>query len=235
MTKLPGEAEKPRFSQYLTSRVIAVTVADSRAFNLHSDILVAESEKYSRGLSGGFREAAENAIKEDDEDPALFGFFVEYLYRDRSILSREVEHHSEYVTLARLYALGERLMAPTFQATCLWRFTESLGTRTQISEEAICTLLEIACGDIPERVREDPMRSQIFWLGGARITELQKSGMFRQMLCDIPDLGKHLCLWIGQSQPQKPSMPNELQRQKFGLESEYCLEKTVEVTPTADE
>ncbi|KAH7349230.1 hypothetical protein BKA66DRAFT_600368 [Pyrenochaeta sp. MPI-SDFR-AT-0127] len=245
------DAEKPKFSQsvklvctadsaaltldsFLTSDIVVVTVAKSSIFKLHLDLLVAESEKYFKTLTGPFKEAAERAFREEDEDPELFGFFVEYIYRDRSILSRKVQHYSEYVTLARLYAMGERLMARTFKEYCLWRFTESLGTHT-VSEEGICLLLEIACTEISERVKEDPMRSQIFWYGGTKIAALQKSSMFRQMLLDIPDLGRQLSLWVNQSQPSKAAMPNELLCQRFGPESEYSLKKTAEMAPEVKE
>jgi hypothetical protein len=68
---------------------------------------------------GNLKEAEDRTIKIEDEDPELFGFFVEYVYRDQSILSHDVQHHSEYITSARLYAMGERLIAPAFQAYCL--------------------------------------------------------------------------------------------------------------------
>jgi hypothetical protein len=218
-------------NRFLTSSVIAVTVAKSNTVYLHSSLLTAESQRFSNSLTGTFREAEEKAIKIEDEDPYLFGFFVEYLYRDHSILSREIQHYSEYVTLARLYAMGERLMAPKFQSYSLWRFAQSLGSNTFISEESVCELLRIACTEITERVREDPMRAQILWYGGIQITKLQKFDMFRQMLCTIPDLGKQLCVWVNQSQPKKPAMPNELQHQRFAPESEYGLQRVPETTP----
>ncbi|KAH8721550.1 hypothetical protein GQ44DRAFT_829121 [Phaeosphaeriaceae sp. PMI808] len=232
---LPVESlsEKPKnlkFSQILTSSVIAVTVAKSRTFYLHSDLLTSESERLSNSLTGRFKEAEEKAIELEDEDPELFGFFVEYLYRDRSILSREPEHYSEYVTLARLYAMGERLIAPRFQSYSLWRFAQSLGSRASISDESICELLRIAYTEITERVREDPMRAQIFWYGGSKMTALQKFGMFRQQLCDMPDLGKQLCMWVNKSQPTKPTKPNELEYQRFAEESEYSLQHATEAT-----
>ncbi|KAF2254525.1 hypothetical protein BU26DRAFT_514416 [Trematosphaeria pertusa] len=160
------ESKKSKFSQFLTSSVIAVTVAKSKTFYLHSDLLTAESQRFSNSLTGKFMEAEASAIEIEDEDPDLFGFFVEYLYRDRSVLSREVQHYSEYVTLARLYAMGERLMAPKLQTYSLWRFAQSLASNTFISEESICELLRIACTEITERASEDPMRAQIFWYRG---------------------------------------------------------------------
>ncbi|KAH7563656.1 hypothetical protein BM1_00759 [Bipolaris maydis] len=126
------KVEKPKFSQFLTSSVVTVTVAKSRAFYVHFDLLIAESGRFSNSLTGSFKEAKEKAIELVDEDPKLFGFFAEYLYRDRSILSREIQYNSEYVTLARLYAMGERLMAPKFKAYSFWRFTQSLNSDTFI-------------------------------------------------------------------------------------------------------
>jgi hypothetical protein len=208
---------------HLTSPIITVTIAKSKKFHLHEKLLVAESEKFSTELNGSFKEALDKDIKMEDEDPELFGFFVEYIYRNRSILSREVKHHSEYVTLARLYAMGDRLIAPKFQAQCLWRFTESLSSSTPISDESTCQLLLIACTEIPEVLGEDPLRSYIFWFGGSKILSLQKSGMFRQLLCDMPEVSKQLCLCVNQGQPPKSEKPNKLRLKQFAPESEYSF------------
>jgi hypothetical protein len=208
-------------------------VAKSKPLYLHYGLLVSESEKFSTQLNSAFKEAETSAIEVEDEDPELFGFFVEYIYRDHSILSREVRHYSNYVTLARIYAMGERLMAARLQAQCLWRFTQSLKTSTDISEECICALLQIACTEITERVKEDSMRSHIFWYAGYQIGKLQKSDMFRQLLYDTPDVGHQLCLWVQKSQPPKPAMPNELQDDRFKPESEYSMKRTVQSVPLA--
>lgn len=220
--------------RFLTSSVITVTIAKSKTFYLHFDLLITESDRFSNSLTGRFKEAEENAVELVDEDPELFGFFVEYLYRDRSILSREIQHYSEYVTLARLYAMGERLMAPKFKAYSFWRFAQSLSSGTSISDESVCELLRIACTEIAERVKEDPMRAHIFWYAGANITTLQKSDMFHQLLCDTPDLGRYLCLWVGQGKPAKPEMPNELRYQEFAPESEYSLQRASGAAPKAE-
>ncbi|KAH7385959.1 hypothetical protein BKA66DRAFT_569275 [Pyrenochaeta sp. MPI-SDFR-AT-0127] len=215
------EPRRLKFSQLLTSRIITINVGKSRTFHLHADLLTAESEELLKNLTGSFKEASENAIDIESEDPDLFGFFVEYLYCNRSILSREVEHYSDYVTLARLYAMGERLMAPKFQSYAVWRFAQSLSTNTRMSDESICELLRIACTEITERVREDPMRAQIFWCAGYKINTLQKFGLFRQLLCDIPDVGRQICLSIGQSRPEQPGCPDQSQQQMFAPECEF--------------
>ena len=209
-------------------------MAQSKTYYLHSDLLLAESKRLANSLKGNFKEAESRTVDIEDEDPELFGYFVEYMYRDRSILSREIDHYSEYSTLARLYAMGERFMAPTFQAYCLWRFTQSLEARSPISEEVICDLLHLACTEITERVREDPLRSQIFWFGSSKVATLQNSGVFRQMLHDLPDLGRHLCLWVYKDQPPKAAKPSELLRQSFGPESEHTLAKVAHITLDTD-
>lgn len=248
----PNGPEKPKFSllvayckleckcgltcrRFLSSYIVTITVARSRTFYLHSDLLLAESERCAKNLQGNFKEAESRTIEIEDEDPELFGFFVGYLYRDQSMLSRNVQHHSEYIILARLYAMGERLMAPCFQSYCLWRFTESLGTHSSISDEGICELLQLACTEITERVREDPLRSQIFWYGGSRIATLQQYSMFRQLLYDLPDLGRQLCLWVYKSQPLTAPKPAELLCQRFGPESEHVLGKIATITLGVDE
>jgi hypothetical protein len=86
--------------------------------------------------------------------------------------------------------MGERLVAPRFQSYALWRFTESLSSHTTISDESICELLRVACTEITERAKEDPIRAHIFWYGGSRITNLQKFAMFRQVVVRHPGLGK---------------------------------------------
>jgi hypothetical protein len=205
-----------------------------KTFHLHLDLLVAESEKFSRQLNGSFKEASEGAIKLD-EDSELFGFFLDYMYRDRSILSRDISHTSEYVTLARLYAMSERLAAPRLQASCLWRFTQFPAHNTVISDEATCELLQIACTEITERVSEDPMRAHIFWYAGYKISSLQKSGMFRQLLCDVPEVARQVCLMVTQGQPPKSAMPNELSFKRFSPESEHTMRETMYATPAAVE
>jgi hypothetical protein len=206
---------------HLTSPIVTVIVGKSKTFHLHFDLLVAESERFSAGLKGNFKEAQDHTINIEDEDPEIFGFFVEYIYRDKSLLSRQVSHYSEYVTLARLYAMGDRLMAKEFKAQCLWRFTESLGSSTAMSEESICELLHIACTEIMERAKEDPMRSQIFWCAGTRISKLQKFGVYRKLLRDEPEVGQQMCLWVEQRQPSEPAEPVESRHKKFEDESEY--------------
>ncbi|KAF2735230.1 hypothetical protein EJ04DRAFT_563570 [Polyplosphaeria fusca] len=214
--------EKPKFSDLLTSRIVTVIVGDSKTFFLHADLLSAESEKFQKNLTEGVKTAKKVVVEVKDEDPDLFGFFVEYLYRDRSILSRDIKHHSEYVTLARLYAMGERLMAPKFQSYALWRFSESMHySNIPIPDESLCILLQIALREIPESLTEDLMRSHIFWYAGTKISSLRKSWMFRAHLCALTDIGKQLCSWVKQNRPGGVPSTYELLYDKLERESEF--------------
>lgn len=195
---------------------------------LHSGLLNGESEKLYNSLKGDFMEAENWKINLPDEDPELFGYFIEYLYRDFSLLSPNAANYSEYITVARLYALGERLGAVKFQSIALWRFTALLNGSSQIPELSICDLLEIACTTITARVTEDPMRAQIFWYASLRISQLQKFDMFRQLLKELPELGACLCMWLNQGQPAKPAEPSRVRQTRFEPESEYSLKGSEE-------
>ena len=39
-------------------------------------------ERFTKSLKGDFKEAEERTIEIDDEDPELFGYFIEYVYRN---------------------------------------------------------------------------------------------------------------------------------------------------------
>ena len=223
-----------KLGRFLTSPIVSIFVGNRRTFLLHSGLLSGESEKLYNSLKGDFMEAENWKIDLPDEDPELFGYFIEYLYRDCSLLSRNVANYSEYITIARLYALGERLGAVKFQSIALRRFIASLNSSSQIPELSICDLLEIACTTITARVTEDPMRAQIFWYASSRISQLQKFDTFRQMLKELSELGACLCMWLNQQQPTKPA---ESSQTRFEPESEYSLEdseETREITWTRE-
>ena len=146
----------------------------------------------------------------EEEDPELFGYFVEYLYRRQWLEDQEplVEH--DFVIIARLYALGERLQASDFQYATLRKFTLSFPPRTPLPDQDVCDLLEIACAELPDKVNEDPLRAQIFWHAATRITQLQNYDYFLRLLEVHKELGKHMCIRAGNSnstQPTKPSLP----------------------------
>ena len=168
-----------------------------------------ESKRIERGLRGGFKESTEYKI-DVDEDPQLFIHFLEYLYQPGVINSNTVQHDADYVLLARLYAMGERLQADGFQAYALRRFLADFGPYTNISGWIICDLLEIACDQLPDRVNPDPLKNHVYWYVAARLNKLRKFSRFSELLCERASLGKDLCLRAENStmsQPHKPSDP----------------------------
>lgn len=172
----------------LTSPTIRVTVAGSKVFLLHSGLLTQESDRFAKSLNGRFTEAEDAAIDLKDEDPALFGFFVEYMYRGCHIsMDGEQSHSSDCIILARLYAMGERLQAVKFQYSIAGQFVLALDNRDYIGDVCICQLLTIACMEITERAEEDRVRQHIFkhairWMG-----RLRTSGLFRQTLKELEE------------------------------------------------
>lgn len=55
------------------------------------------------------------------------------------------------------------------------------------------------------------------------------------MLCELPDLGRHLCLWVYKDRPPRVLKPSELLYQSFGPESEHTIASVADVTLIANE
>ena len=193
------------------SSVFTVVVGDQdpKTFLLHADLLAQESDRLAKSVSGGFLEQASKKIQLEDEDPELFGFFLAYLYGG-DWLDHEVGHSSEYVTLARLYGLAERLQARRFQIAIYVRFTHRFpksGTDygdESMPDQYICDLLEVAVTQLPDLKSMDPLQKQIFWLGASKLDRLQEFDVFERLLDLHPYLGKYLCLRAGETDDSPP-------------------------------
>ena len=172
-------------------------------------------------VDGGFQEAEHREIILDEEDPKLFGYFLEYLYRGGWIADEKgVNRDEDYIILARLYALGDRLQAGDFQRAALNKFYLSF-SKASLSDQTTCELLEIAHGQLPKRVNEDPLRAQIFWYAALRLTRLHKYSNFLQLLDEHRDLGKDLILRAGDGSKPQPQHRKEQLPAKFEAESIY--------------
>ncbi|MCJ1353341.1 MAG: hypothetical protein MMC33_003326 [Icmadophila ericetorum] len=215
------EAKPKKFSEFLTSPVFAIIVgADKpKTFQIHSALLIHESDRLAKDVTGGFNEEGTKTVVLDEEDPELFGYFVEYLYRDGWVTKEAAKHNTDYVVLARLYALAERLQAKVFQRAALRQFTASFNSGLKIPDQSVCDLLDIACGELPERVEEDPLRAQIFWFAALHLTQLREYGYFLRLLDLYKDLGKMLCLRAGNGSQHQPGKTSEPVSQRFKAES----------------
>ncbi len=82
-------------------------------FNLHRVLVCRESARLSKTFQGAVKESAEQDCTLSEEDPRIFGYFVEYMYREGWLHDNEsfLQPQPELSTLARLYSLGDRLMA----------------------------------------------------------------------------------------------------------------------------
>ncbi|KAK8175106.1 hypothetical protein IWX90DRAFT_99752 [Phyllosticta citrichinensis] len=173
---------------------------NKKTFLIHEDLLCRESDKFNLQLRGPFKEAKTGKIPDCEEDPAHFAFFGEYLYRDGWVeKDGQIEHSSEWVLLARLYAMGERIGAKRFQDACLWKFLRHFTRDSQIADSEVCQLLEIIVTELPERNdNENPLRSVVLWYAASKLSRLQKYSAFKNhLLNSYPDLGGQILMWAG--------------------------------------
>ncbi|KAF2834514.1 hypothetical protein M501DRAFT_590831 [Patellaria atrata CBS 101060] len=124
--------------------------------------MVQESDRFRNALNGNFNESETEKIDLSDEDLQPFGYFVDYLYRETWLLDTNTKHPSENLILTRLYLLGERLQASSFQAVALRKFGTTFRGSVVLDDQSICNLLEIACTELPQRVQENPLHAQIY-------------------------------------------------------------------------
>ncbi|MCJ1308981.1 hypothetical protein MMC25_002636 [Agyrium rufum] len=210
-----------KFSDFLTSPIFSIVVEEepnARTYLLHSALLARESDTFAIDVYGDFMEKDEQSIKLLDEDPALFGFFVEFMYQNAWV-KEDVKRAKEFCVLARLYCLAERLQAQNFQQAALHKFTKSFGGNNsgpRLNEKPICELLDIVCSELPERTNGDPLRDQVFWLAAREVESLRQHEYFKELLSKHVDLGRYLILRADNSrfrQPNKPSyrMPTRLE------------------------
>lgn len=172
----------------------------ARKFLLHSELLVRESEKILKQLRGPFREAHTQSIDLSTEDGNVFVYFVQYLYNCNEWRCPTLPgtlSTPDHVLLARLYALGERMLAPNFQDAVLRNFFRNFRRDTKIAPNDICDLLETACSEITERAdNDDVMRHNIFCYAAFHVESLQPLDRFKQLLHKHPELGRQLILRV---------------------------------------
>ncbi|KAK8243572.1 hypothetical protein IWZ00DRAFT_542252 [Phyllosticta capitalensis] len=188
---------KQDFPSMLNSELIKIEagVGDTKTYFIHISVLCAESEMYRAQLrgSGTWKEKTEGKIS-TEEIPEIFDSFVNYIYR-KSLPKAETEGDAYLVHLARLYCLGDRLMARNFQEAVFRRFTEKLDILDPISLDALCELLEVAFAELPEkRKNDDQLQSAIGPLAAFRFPELWKHPPFRDELSrEHPGMMRPIC------------------------------------------
>ncbi|KAF2093977.1 hypothetical protein NA57DRAFT_61188 [Rhizodiscina lignyota] len=199
------KTHNPIYSDYLTSRIVAIEVGEEKTYHLHSSLLCQASQRFEKGLAGGFQEAKSLKINLD-ESPDIFSHFADFLYIPG--WKPACNNGSDFIHLSELYAMGERLAAQTFQDAILRVFIDKIQAYSLETGE-LCRLLTVACRDITEcqYPRDDPMRDHIFWLAALRLSSLQRSEEFQRVLCEQNELGKQLCLRAGSGTTTMPPNP----------------------------
>lgn len=75
---------------------------------------------FSAGLSSSFKESETGVFELEEEDPATFSIFEQWIYKDRLFIKKTTgDDEQEWDCLPRLYTLGERLDAPRFKDTVI--------------------------------------------------------------------------------------------------------------------
>ena len=210
--------------RYLTSPVVTIRVGSEKpvAFNLHKVLVCRESAHLSKAFQGAFKETADQECILPEEDPRLFGYFVEHLYREGWLHGQETNfHYSKFSTLARLYTMGDRLMAKGLQDLTLQRFAAAICRTTELPEQEICDLLEIVGTELPDTPNEDPLQAQVFWYAASRMSKLQSFDRFPELLREHPQIAVKLSMRAGNATGSQPKVPSTSKDPKFRPESIY--------------
>ncbi|KAI1936157.1 hypothetical protein LOZ57_006801 [Ophidiomyces ophidiicola] len=192
-----------KFSEDLGSPTIPVSVshtasASPQIFYLHLRLLTRASTYFEKALeSNRFAEGQEQKVDLKEVDPDVFGFFVEWLYRDRWEHQAEPSalHETAIPLFTRVYALGQRLLCPLMEeaaARIVYESCDALGNN--ISDTVVCDLLELSESELPS---EDTLGDRILWLAVERLEKLQKFDRFNSLVLERSNLAIGLCRRAG--------------------------------------
>ena len=182
-------------NSHLTSPIFAVIVGDKneKTFLLHADLLADASDRLAKSVSGDWAEARNKEIELPEEDPALFGYFAEYLYSDAWISRASIDMDSEYIVLARLYALGQRFQADRFQRATRRKFDSNFPASQQYPHQTIpvhhlCDLMYIVLNEIVDTDDVDVLAESIYEHARAQGSKLRRNAYFHWLAKEWPDL-----------------------------------------------
>lgn len=78
-------------------------------FKVHLNLLVAKVPYFEKMFRGGFREAEERKAHLPEDDPDVFGLFVEWLYRERLPAIRRAHADTLFNNRIDLYCFAEKI------------------------------------------------------------------------------------------------------------------------------
>ena len=107
---------------YVSFRAYPVKVlvgSEEQTFFVHAALLSKTSKIFAAATKEEWDQSGERVIKLPEETTETFELYVRWLYAGRVVVKRQTDKITRgYEALAKLYALGERLMDATFQ-NCL--------------------------------------------------------------------------------------------------------------------
>lgn len=157
-----------------------------------------------------------------EEDPRIFGYFVEYMYREGWLHDEKSNpHQSELSTLARLYTMGDRLMAKGLQDLALRKIALTLGRTNDLPDQEVCDFLEVAGAEIPDTPNDNALQAQVLWYAALRLHKLQNFNRFHELLRQYPQLAVKLCMLAGDRNNGQPKVPSISEGKRFKPESIY--------------
>ncbi|ERF70776.1 hypothetical protein EPUS_08334 [Endocarpon pusillum Z07020] len=197
-----------KFSESLTSPVVTI-----RGIRAH----------LSKTFQGAFKESAEQECILSEEDRRIFGYFVEYMYREGWLHDAKSSlHQSKLSTLARLYTMGDRLMVKGLQDLALRKIAVTLDkTRDLPDQEEVCDFLEVAGAEVPDTPNDDALQAQVLWYAASRLHKLQNFNRFHELLRQYPQLAVKLCMLAGNGNTTQPKIPSISDDKRFKPESIY--------------
>ncbi|KAJ9603691.1 hypothetical protein H2200_011877 [Cladophialophora chaetospira] len=81
MANVTRDADAEAYSSFATSPLIKIVVGDAQIeFHVHKDVLVTETVFFQRILSNSTPGAETKEVKLPDVDPAIFKYFVNWVY-----------------------------------------------------------------------------------------------------------------------------------------------------------
>lgn len=177
---------------------------EAKVFHVHQKLLEAESERMAAGLKACWLEGQQRKYDLHEEDPGLFGQFVEFIYREDWIIEerpQSIDLSQLLVKTARLYTMAERLLASNLKDEVLYKFKRNellLNGVEKVNDNTICDLLEIAANELPDMQNsEDMLKSYIIAIAVGSLERLQKSERFKRLLWEHAQLGRAIALKAG--------------------------------------
>lgn len=157
-------------TRLVTQPVVAITVGSEnpKTFYLHRSLVCHESTQLSAALD------TTDTCTLAGEDPELFGLFVDYLYREAwSIGCSDCFKPGDYLLIARVYGLADRLGADDFKHTLQYllheHFEQNVNVRSLMPVGHVEDLLEYLGRTAPRHLREDRFHKSMLALVGRNV------------------------------------------------------------------